>query len=915
MGLRKSALSFLLVRESESKLVWRLFTFEFFQGAAIAIVFTTAITLFLQQLPIYDLPRVFVLSAFLLWLAAFIYNKLEHRFSGIQMVLVVLLFNMASVLTFLLFIRLETQAWFLFLFLASFNILYLLNNLEFWGLAAILFDVRQSKRLFSVVSASDLPAKLFGYLLTLLLVPKIGSENLLWIALGCMLISLILYRPLTQLPEIKNLNHHAHTPGHATHSVKAIQAAITGNKLIRILAIVSFFSLCCLLVVNVILYGYIKHEFKSDKQMQGFFAIFLGTVRFITLFIKVGVTNRLVDRIGLKRSLLITPIALIVLCLAAIYLSVYGHSYKPAFYLFGIMALATDVLCAAVQLPVILAAMQPLPTHQRLKGHTLLKGFMDPFAYLAMGIVLWIVTAVEQEPVPAVFGIILLVLIICWILTATRVDKYYSTALTAAIRDNSLNGRFISITDKESTELLLDKLTTGQDVQSISVLNLVSTQDTDITDFIEAGLRHSSPAVRLQAIRLTKEKHATGLLPDLLALRETETNPGLLAELLDTIVVIDPAQDFSSLIHHPDLQVAQPAVCTTLLQNSAAGAQAERKLEEWFQSGDQQQLSTALEVAGKTKISKYLPHIGKALQHPDPAIQSVAIAAAGQYGDRGQVGTLFNRFIEEERANPALAAALVDADQTSIEYIQDYLLGTKCEGATARKLISLLGKFPQEKATLLLEECLEKFPAKAKMIIPVLSQRVNRQPGKEDLYKSILKEDLQGAAHLLYSLHFLKKKNSDGSLLADALELELTDIRNNCFYLFSLLFDAEKMKRAKTGFDLNTKDSVANALELIQVAVPKEFATLFLLIFEKTNIDDKIGGLQKILKEPMLTESSIIKNIMFDVDYNYNHWTKSCVLYSLKGQPLPFNKEFIRPYAQAENRVLKQMAQIVLSAN
>ncbi len=65
-----------------------------------------------------------------------------------------------------------------------------------------------------MVSASDLPAKLFGYLLTLLLVPKIGSENLLWIALGCMLISLILYRPLTQLPEIKNLKHHAHTPGH-----------------------------------------------------------------------------------------------------------------------------------------------------------------------------------------------------------------------------------------------------------------------------------------------------------------------------------------------------------------------------------------------------------------------------------------------------------------------------------------------------------------------------------------------------------------------------------------------------------------------------------------------------------------------------------------------------------------------------
>src|SRR4051812_42172954 len=132
LSIRKSILSFLLVRESESKLVSRLFIFEFFQGAAIAIVFTTAITLFLQQLPTADLPIVFFLSAFALWLAAYVYNKLEHKFSSIKMVLIVLLFNTASVLIFLFFISYEKNSWFLFTFLGAFNILYLLNNLEFW---------------------------------------------------------------------------------------------------------------------------------------------------------------------------------------------------------------------------------------------------------------------------------------------------------------------------------------------------------------------------------------------------------------------------------------------------------------------------------------------------------------------------------------------------------------------------------------------------------------------------------------------------------------------------------------------------------------------------------------------------------------------------------------------------------------
>ena len=116
--------------------------------------------------------------------------------------------------------------------------------------------------------------------------------------------------------------------------------------------------------------------------MAGFFAIFLGGVRLITLVIKVGITNRLVDKIGLRRSLLITPVILLGICLICLFFAARTSSFKNTFYLFGVLALATDVLRMAVQSPVLLAAMQPLPTHQRLRGHTLLKGLMDPFAFL-----------------------------------------------------------------------------------------------------------------------------------------------------------------------------------------------------------------------------------------------------------------------------------------------------------------------------------------------------------------------------------------------------------------------------------------------------------------------------------------------------------------------------------------------------
>src|SRR5215213_9404503 len=170
-------LNFLLIRPSESKLVSKLFLFEFFQGSSIAIFFTTGISMFLEKRSTAELPKVFMLSAILLWICGFVYSKLEHKLSIRSLILSVLVFNLTSIVVFRLLMSQEDSQWFMYLFLAFFNVLYLLNNLEFWGLAALLFDVRQSKRLFGIVSAGDIPAKMIGYIAAILLVPIIGTEN------------------------------------------------------------------------------------------------------------------------------------------------------------------------------------------------------------------------------------------------------------------------------------------------------------------------------------------------------------------------------------------------------------------------------------------------------------------------------------------------------------------------------------------------------------------------------------------------------------------------------------------------------------------------------------------------------------------------------------------------------------------
>ncbi len=912
MNIRQSILSFLQVRESESKLVSRLFIFEFFQGAALAIVFTTAITLFLQQLPIQDLPKVFVLSAFLLWIAAYIYHRLEHMFSAAKLVLVVLLFNMASILFFLMTMSQETQPWFLFAFLATFNILYLLNNLEFWGLASLLFDVRQSKRLFSVVSASDLPAKLAGYLLTALLVPVIGTENLLWVALALMLVSLLLYKPLVNIDEIKNIAKTSHA--HTANSVKNVQNAVIGNKLILILALISFFSLCCLIVVNIILYGYIKHEFKNDKEMQSFFAIFLAIVRLITLIVKAGVTNRLADRLGIQRSLIITPAILLVICIAEIFFSMKTGSGKSALYIFGVMALFTDVLRMAILTPVMLAAMQPLPTRQRLGGHTILKGLMDPFAFLAMGSLLWFMSASGKELDLELLGFILASLIVCWIVVVLFVDKHYATALTTAIRNRTLNAKCISITDKESLDILLKKIKVGNETEAIGILNLVASNNKVQEDFIAAALQHASAPVKQYALQLLQKEGYPELLAGLKAMSEDPLQENILPDIVQTIGKINPGEDLSRFIEHGNLQVASAAVEATLVQKGRSEEEAMKKLRQWLGSANKKEQATALKLAAGAKAKGVTASILTLMNDEDNDVRRAAMNAGAIHGDELLGQTLLTTFLQAKDDTDAMLA-LTHVDGKTLHSIKDYLLKEKCEGAKSRKLFTVLSRSAHPEAAHILTICISSFPQKSKLILPAIVQKGIRITEDRAMYEGILNNQLNAAGELLYSVHFLENRQKSDQHILSALHTELSDIQKHCLDLFSLLYDAKKMKKVKEGLSLGIKESIANALELLYIHVPHHYAGTFISAFEHNTIKEKYQLLKKTVKEPVLSEEVITKNILFDVNYSYNYWTKACVLYSFRNRSLPFSKAFIHPFTVADSGALREMATVLMDQN
>ena len=823
------------------------------------------------------------------------------------MILAVLLFNGFIVVFFRLFMNWQDDKWFLYIFLASFNILYLLNSLEFWGLVALMFDVRQSKRLFSIVSAGDVPAKMVGYLMALAFSSLIGIENLLWISAACVVIAGLFFIPLSRTEEMKKLapSKHHH---YATQSLQNIQAAIRGNALIRQVALVSFFSFSFYIIVNFILYGYIKNTFYTDKSLAIFFSVFFAISRAITLVVKLVFTNRLVNRIGLRKALLIAPILL--LAISIITCSV--RSSHVAFYLFGVMAISADILRSAIQSPVLLATLQPLPAAQRLRGHTVIKGLMDPFAFFASGLLLFTIIA-SHIAVDFVLLSIILIFITCfWMLSCYFVDKNYITMLTTAIRKRTLDGRSISITDTDSLNFLLVKIEKGDEKEAMSVLQLVSSQPVSHEKFYLKALEHNSMNVRKEALQLILDRKYDNLLPDLKRVMREHSHSPDLQYFVRTVGLLDKTEDISPFLLHADESVVNASVLALLSNNEESKrAIGESHLLKLFESENTDHHIQALKIVRELKDERYAEQVHMIIRQQKFESRSQALQTAGILRNEKLIDHLLSDFLETEKDHDILEALRLAGD-TAAERIRSLLNSKNCSAFKRRKLFSLLGKIEGNASVSVLQESLERFPQDTGILLSILYHLKFRSTENASFFKKMIADTLETGAGIVHKSHFLETQPARYQLLEKALELELAGLRDRCIHLFSFLYDPEKITRAKAGFDLNTGGSAANSFELIESIVPREYAQLFTILFEYADLPYKISRLRKLNKTQVITIDSFIHDTLMSQSELFNDWTKSCVLYTFRAGNGLLSSEMLRRYQHSDNPMIKEITDTIL---
>ncbi len=915
MRVPRSVLRALNVRRDEWWLVQKLFLLQFFQGAGIAFFFTAAFSRFLEHFPVTDLAYVFIISSFMLWGAGFIYGKLEHKLSSSKLSYIITGVLAVSMMLFRIGAEYISDDWFFFVMLAWFNVLYLLNNLMFWGMASQLYDVRQSKRLFSVISAGDIPAKFIGYSVAVLIVSFTGTANLLIVGFFFILLSFPFLKNILQA-EKSAKGHQADSASHSS-GLHTIVKDFTANLLIRRVAILSLIVSACIVLINYGFYDEVKHAYKDDVEFARFIAFFLAMARLLALLIKILVTSRLLYWLGNRAALIITPILLILLITVLLLTNVMTYNSKIVLYIFGLSAIVIDVLSSAINSPVLLTLMQPLSTLERLRAHNIVKGIMDPFAFFFSGIFLLVFLKLEIFDLQKL-SYVLLALAVAWIIGIFKVHQQYLKTLIKTISSRYFSQEEFNLYDPAARELIENKIKTGTDLEVLYILRTLGTRrNAEGNRLIIQALDHPSGTVVAEALRLIRELHIKEAEPLLSSIIENHPLDNIRSEAIKVLSEIAFHDSIIVPLMKSEDKLIRYSSIVSILNHSQVAEhlqKAEKKIKDLLTSENATEKQEAADLLSETSHGNFDDELLALINEKEVSLQLAGIRAMGHHPTSFCLEQLIKKLDDQEKA---VIEALILAREKSLPFIKSRVLEDNCPSKQKESLINAIGRIGGKASHEILLSLVNELPGFEPHIIKIL-HRCHFKAGKNDqsFIEGLVRNQLLHAAAILHMQKKIVAQKEKYQVFFGSLQLELNEIRETLLFLFSFIYDRDKISKIKAAIEINKKETNANAIELVDMTVKKEFANPFNAAFEYGELEQRCDLLKSLFPKDIFPNiETIYTDILADRKTSYNSWTKSCSLYYSKKMQHFVEKELINKYLQSENLLLKETAGYAVQAN
>ena len=859
------------IRPDEAKTVFLFFGHNFLLGIGTILVYVAANAILLENNPETSLPLAYIMSAIGMIGVGRVYAHFEHHLLLSKLAMRVLLTVVVLTVVVGILVAVGHSVAAAVAIMVGYRTIYLLANLEFWGVSAVVFDTRQSKRLFGVISSGDMPAKAIGAILAALVHAHEEMLRLLTLALVAFVASLFVLRKTIASHEV----HATHRPVRSARQPASalIQKRFGGSELILFMCL----SLATLAAVATqIEYSFfinVKHRFQNQTEVILYVSLILAATYGIAMLVKLLLSRQALDRFGVQRSLLVLPWVGMAGLVGLVVLNMVTTDETARLVYFCGLYLVFEVVRRSLFDPVFLVLFQPMSAPQRLQGHTLAKGLYEP---LGLAIAGFLIFALHAHPtlemlMPLVWIMLLGGLI--WLLDRTY--KQYLHELNDAIGKRFLERDDLAMPTAAQTAVL-DRLNSNQPHNVIAAIGWLDRHNPDeLARQIPALLTHADPQVRRQTLTVAARQTRPLPVQPVWHVALTDTEPSLreqAAYLLGRRISADPAE-LAPLLNHTDLTIRQGAI-RGVLELNPHDPVAVRCLTSLTANTDTAQQHTALHLIGTLRLSDFAPTVARILNSTPNGLLSDALFAAGQLTDLSltkhlvaqlgntKTGRMATKALKGSRAN--VLPLLRDAWQaTSSPVVIERIAGIcgSIQTPDSRRLLNELVQQPDLRIRGAALRALRRFP---------------NDPADDAIFRKLLNEETALAQRLIYGdLHEPDKA------IASAIGYEMDVQVQRLFDILAQLYDDQTIAGTRLGVRHPARERRANALELLDNLIPRTVYQTLLALVDLASARERVQLVDTELGKPADDYEQIRPYILEKGETVFSAWTVALVLRTL----------------------------------
>ncbi|MBU7578601.1 MAG: hypothetical protein KAF40_11110, partial [Flavihumibacter sp.] len=246
---------------------------------------------------------------------------------------------------------------------------------------------------------------------------------------------------------------------------------------------------------------------------------------------------------------------------------------------------------------------------------------------------------------------------------------------------------------------------------------------------------------------------------------------------------------------------------------------------------------------------------------------------------------------------------------------ENYFLKEQLDETQQVPLLQVLGQIGGEEARNFLGTLITKPSSNHPTLIKALYRsKFKASSANRSELEELTKAYIFYATELLFMQRGLQDTNQPSSLLYGAIQIELNEIRELLLCLFGLLYNRENIQKSKNALLANKKETIANAMEIIEVTVKKELSKYFCILFENSSIEERCNALRAIYKDSDFSKiDTVMQRILAEKPIRYHDWTTACTLYISRKYEIPVKSSNYDKFLNSKNSLLKETAAFALA--